>query len=130
MKPNFKKACENQGYNPDTIMPDLSNYPEKHRGAVSALMQLLILADDANPKDWTPDFNNGDQYKWTPWVDMETDENNPSGFRFFGAYCVSTDAGADLGSRLSFVDEKTTKKFFEENIELYKDLMTLPKKAE
>ncbi len=111
-------------------MPDLSNFPEKHRACVAALCHLLILSDDANPKDFEPDYNNGDQRKYGPWADMETDENNPSGFRFDGASCGYTCARAGLGSRLVFPDEKTTKEFFEDHIELYKDLMTLPKKSE
>jgi hypothetical protein len=127
LSPKFEQACKNQGYDAEKVMPDLSMYPEKHREALAAVAQLFILSDDAN-KDFEPDYNNNYQRKYSPWVDMETDENNPSGFRFDGAVYVYSGTYADLGSRLVFPNEKATKEFFEENIELYKALLTIPKK--
>jgi hypothetical protein len=129
MKTTFNKACKNQGYDPDKIMPDFSMYPEKHRKALSALAQLLILADDANPKDFEPDFNNLNQRKWLPIVDMQKTKSNPSGFRFYAAYYGWSHTYASLGSRLTFSDEKTTQEFFENNKDLYQDLLTLPPKT-
>jgi hypothetical protein len=132
MKTKFEQACENQGYDPDKIMPDFSMYPEKHREALASLAELLIMADDANKdeegKDWEADWNDNDQQKWRVWVDMEEHKkNNPSGFRFDGAYYGCTTACANLGSRLSFRNEKIAKKFFEDNKDHYKKIMTIPK---
>jgi hypothetical protein len=123
----FEQACKNQGYDAEKVMPDLSMYPEKHREALAAVAQLFILSDDAN-KDFEPDYNNNDQRKYYPWVDMETEENNPSGFRFDDAGYVCSVAHAFLGSRLVFPNAEAAKEFFEENIELYKSMMTIPKK--
>lgn len=76
----FKKACKNQGFDAEKIMPDFSMYPEKHRAALAAIAQLFILSDDAN-KGWEPDFNDNIP-KYRPWIDMEKTKSNPSGFRF------------------------------------------------
>jgi hypothetical protein len=132
MKPSakFKKACKNQGYDPDKIMPDFSMYPERHREVLAHIAELFIMADDANrhnDKNWDPDFDDMTERKYRPWVDMQKSKNNPSGFRFGAALCVFAFAAAGLGSRLSFRNEEIAQKFFENNQKHYKAIMTIPK---
>ena len=59
----------------------------------------LIVVSEAIREGWKPDYNNGD-CKYFPWFDMETDSNNPSGFRFCGSIYTVTSASAVLGPLL------------------------------
>jgi hypothetical protein len=81
-------------------MPDFSMYPEKHRAALQAVAEMILIADASRSKD--PDWSDGDEEKWTAWMDMEKDKNNPSGFRFLATFYDLTLTYAGLGSRLCF----------------------------
>jgi hypothetical protein len=105
---SVQQACDIRGWgNANDIMPDFSMYPEKHRAALQAVAEMFLIVDASRSKD--PDWNDGDEEKWTAWMDMEKDKNNPSGFRFCGTYYVGTDAFAGLGSRLCFESSEEAK---------------------
>lgn len=104
---SLKQACEIRGWGkPEDIMPDFSRFPAKHRAALQAVAEMMLIVDASRSKD--PDWNDGSE-KWTGWMDMETDKNNPSGFRFNVACFDHTIAAAGLGSRLCFESEADAK---------------------
>lgn len=84
-----------------------------------AYKKLKVIIE-ALREEWTPDWNDHNQYKWTPWFYM-----NEPGFRFGGAYFGLTSASTAGGSRLCFPSEKLATyagKTFES---LYKDFLTI-----
>jgi hypothetical protein len=100
---SLEQACEVRGWGkPEDIMPDFSMYPEKHRAALQAIAEMILIADASRSKD--PDWNNRSEFKWTAWMEMEKDKNK-GGFRFGGTYYVDSSTRASLGSRLCFESE-------------------------
>lgn len=122
----FEESCKKQGYNPETVIPDVSMFPEKHQKALVAFAKLLIVAEDIKEgKD--PDWNNSSERKWFPWFDMEVDENNPSGFRFGDSGCANAHTYAVGGSRLCFSSEEDVEHITEHFLDLYRDIMVIQK---
>lgn len=88
---NFEDACKALGVVPSTI--NLEGIPEKHRKAVLAHYQLIIISEALN-EGWVPDWNDDDQPKYFPWFYLE------GGFRFLGVY--DHYQTSDVSSRLCF----------------------------
>jgi hypothetical protein len=76
----FEDACKAVNIDPEKVLPETSAYPFPHQKALVAIAKLFIIADVLN-KGWKPNWNNEDEYKYYPWFNLETDKNNPSGFR-------------------------------------------------
>lgn len=96
---SFEEACEFKGVDPVAAIPDLSAYPEDLRNPALAALKLFIINDainDSIPFDW----NNGDQYKYFAWWDLEVWDSNPGGFRFGGSGYAGDNSY--VGSRLCF----------------------------
>lgn len=112
---SFEECCADKGYDPKTVIPDLSSYPEELRPALESAARLLIV-HHAHKQGKKFDWNNRDEDKHFPWWDMEKDKNNPSGFRLDGVDC--TDTRTTVGSRLcQFTDtaaEHIAKKFMDD----------------
>lgn len=119
---SFTEACQIKGYDVATILPDLSSFPEKHRASLTAQAKLIIIAEVLN-EGWEPDWNNDNEYKYFPYFWMDS-----PGFRFRAAIFSYSLSSALGGSRLCFRTRKLAKYAGETFLELYRDLMTLPKK--
>ena len=65
---SFEQACE--ALNIPATLPDFSFAPEEDREALISHYKLVIIAKATNG-NWTPDWDNGDQWKYYPWFDME-----------------------------------------------------------
>jgi hypothetical protein len=105
---SLEEACEKRGFgDPKAIMPDFSMYPEKHREALQAVAELFLINDASREKD--PDWNDDEEEKYLAWMDMEVDENNPTGFRFDVVRCTYTYTYTGLGSRLCSETEEDAK---------------------
>jgi len=121
----FEQACQLRGYDPNTVLPDVSNYPSVHQKALIAFSKLVIINEAMN-EGKKFDWNDYDQNKYYPWFDMEKDEeNNPSGFRFNDTYCVITYSGTYGGSRLCFFTREDAKYAGEHFVGLYRDIMVI-----
>lgn len=103
---SFEECCADKGYDPNTVIPDLSSYPEELRPALEAAARLLIVhhAHKQGKKFNWASYKEGKHY---PWWDMEKEENNPSGFRLRDVHCASTRSG--VGSRLSQFSENAAR---------------------
>lgn len=88
----FEDACKALSIDASCV-PDFSVFPEAHREAMTAHAKLIIIAWALNG-NWTPDWDNDDEYKYYPYFNME------NGFVFGGVNDSNTDACA--GSRLCF----------------------------
>ncbi len=103
---SLEQACDRRGWDVKTVIPDMSCYPEKHRAALQAAAEMILITDASREKD--PNWNNRQEKKHIGIMDMEVDENNPSGFRLYVVGYVGTGAFAGLGSRLCFESEDDT----------------------
>jgi len=124
----FEDACKVKGYNPETVLPDFSVFPEQHKKALTATSKLIIVNEamnyvDNGNKDWTPDWTNCEEDKYYPWFDLEKAENNPSGFRLHAVRC--DDAYSSVGSRLVYRTRKLAEYAAKQFESLYRDLMVL-----
>lgn len=125
---SFEQACQLRGYDPEKCLPDVSNVPERFRKMPIALIKALIICEAANVdkagKVWEPDWNNDDEKKWTCWYDLEVDENNPAGFRFFASDYDGAYASTGAGSGLCFRTKADADFHFKQHAEIFRELMT------
>lgn len=124
----FEEACSVKGYDPVMVLPDVSAYPEPHREALTSVAKLYIINEainylDNGNKNWEPDYDDGDEEKHYPWVDMEVDSNNPSGFRLYAVCCDYTHS--DVGARLSYKSEDGARHGFTQFEGIYRDVFKL-----
>lgn len=125
---SFEEICKVKGYDPEKVIPDMSSYPERHMKALTSVAKLFIVNEainyvDNGNKDWVPDWQDDNQEKHYPWVDMEKDENNPTGFRLCAVIYDCTISS--VGSRLVYRSPKGVKHAFTHFEDLYRDLMVL-----
>ena len=83
----FEDACDELSIDPETVTQE-NDTPDE-----AAYKKFKIIAAAIN-QGWTPDWNNSNQYKWTPWFKLS------SGFGFSGSGYGRSSAGAGAGSRL------------------------------
>lgn len=127
----FEDACKDQGIDPVAIMPDFSMLPTGLGNFLRSGLRLAIvnvsINKDEDGKEWKPNWSDEDEYKYFPWMDVEADDEKPSGsglsFRVTGyAYSVTT-----VASRLMCRDRERAKYIFEqfksdwENYILYRE---------
>lgn len=124
----FEDACKVKGYEPAMVLPNVMAYPQVHQAALTGIAKLFIINEainyvDNGGKDWAPDWDNNDEEKHYPWVDMEVDSNNPSGFRLGGVIYDHTDSG--VGSRLVYKSEDGARHAFTQFEDVYKSVFKL-----
>lgn len=95
----FEEACKALGIS--KALPSTKLLSEKHRLAINAHYQLVIIAEALN-EGWKPNWNDQSEYKWFPWFTVKASKNKPSGsgLSFYGAVNWSSNAG--VGSRLCY----------------------------
>jgi hypothetical protein len=123
---SFEQACKKLGHDPESILPDVSKFPEKHQKAITAHAKMIIIAEaenDGHQFDW----NDWSERKWFPWFDLEVTDENPSGFRFIAAYYDRTSTYTTGGSRLCFRTQAAAEHAGKKFLDLYKDMMVVPK---
>lgn len=122
----FEAACKAQGLDPNKVIPDVSMLPEQDRKAVIALAKLCIIQRSLNG-DWTPDWNDYNQYKYYPWFDVNPKEESPSGFGLSYGDCVCDLTVSGLGVRLYYKDRETAEYAATKFVSLYEDLILVPR---
>lgn len=88
---------------------------EAHVVAYSELCRRAKAASG----EWQPDWNNPDEKKWYPWF-----EYTPSGFVVNAASYSYGYTNTAVGSRLCFPTREMAKAFAEENLELYRIILS------
>lgn len=122
----FADACNAVGCNPETVVPDMSSYPEHLRVPLVAAAKLFIInqaLNSVNGESWKPDWNDNDEYKYYPWFDMEKTEDNPSGFGLYVADCVHS--YSSVGSRLVYRTRKLALYAGKQFEDIYRDMMVI-----
>jgi hypothetical protein len=97
---SFADACKALKLE-DGCLPDVAAFPEEHQKALTAHAQLIIIAQALN-EGWKPDWNDGNQYKYYPWFEVQASADKPSGFGFSYTYYDYWYSFASVGSRLCF----------------------------
>ena len=121
----FEQCCQALSLDSDTCLPIVSVFPVQHQKAITALAKLIIIAEAVN-EGWKPNWNDFSEIKWVPWFDMEVDQNNPSGFRFFDSYCDDALSYSAGGSRLCFKTPEICKFVGTKYEDLWRDAMVIP----
>lgn len=126
MKPEtmqlFNEACEALGYDPKTVLPDVSCLPFKHRKSATAYHMLMIIIEHAQKKaNWQVDYNNPDQRKYWTWHVVKASKKQPAGFGFSDSLFSYDYTSAYVASRLCFPDYQTEREYAEKLEELYED---------
>lgn len=96
---SYEDACTLLNRQPLTL-EQFNFLPETDRQAMYSLHRILTGIEAIN-EGHVFDWNNYDEYKYYPWWDMETYDDNPvpgSGFSLGGVGCDS--ANSDVGARL------------------------------
>ena len=119
---SFEEACAARDLDPNKIIPDMSVYPPRHHAAMIAHAKMIIITEALND-GWEPDWNNDDEYKYYPWFYMDK-----PGFRFGAAGYDCTSTFTTGGSRLCFRTRALAEYAGKTFIELYRDMMVIPKK--
>jgi len=116
----FEDACKVEGYDPKTVIPDMSSYPEKLRKAAESQLKLFIVVAAVNKvankgEEYLPDWSDTSEYKYEPWFNM-----SPSGFRYDGY--DGWRSGSCVGSRLCLISPEVCEYIAEQFIDLYKEV--------
>jgi hypothetical protein len=122
----FKKACKALGYDPETVLPDVSLFPEHHRKSLTAYAMLVIIIEDVQKRhNWTPDYFEPNNKYWT-WHWVKASKDKPAGFGFSDSGYGCDNANSIVGSRLCFPSAELEMEYREPLEELYLDykLMT------
>jgi hypothetical protein len=108
---SYEEACSILDINPEASIP--LGF-DQH---VIAYCKLVVIAKALN-EDWTPDWNNEDEYKYYPWFYLDK-----PGFRFHDSNYYFT--FSYVGSRLCFKTRELANYAAQQFHDLYKDLFTL-----
>jgi len=94
----YEDACKHLNINPDDL-PDVSKLPDDFKSSTINYYKLCIIYKAIN-NGWEANWNNYDEYKYFPWLEVEASASAPSGFGFSGSHYYSTYAYTTVGSRL------------------------------
>lgn len=120
---NINEALAFCGYPEGSNVIDTSKYPAAHREALQAVADLFIMHEAYNDRQ-IADYNDYDQKKYIIIWDLDKDDNNPSGFRFYDSGYVRTNTDTIGGPRLCFLNESDIQHALEHHMELYRKVNT------
>jgi hypothetical protein len=105
----YEDACEILRVNPGG-----GSFGTPDEIAYSQLKRIVRALNEG----WTPDWNNENERKWSPWFYL-----NSPGFRFGDSYFGVTHRGSAGGSRLCFKTEELSTYAAKQFLEIYKTLL-------
>jgi hypothetical protein len=106
----YEDACEVLA-----VDPNVGYFGTPDEIAYSKLKRIVRALNEG----WTPDWNNENERKWSPWFYL-----NSPGFRFSASYCDFTNTNATGGSRLCFKTEELSTYAAKQFLEIYKTLLS------
>lgn len=112
----FEDACKHQNIDPNNL-PNVSALAPGMQKFILANYKLAIIAQALN-NNKKADWSNWDEYKFTPWFEIE---KTGAGFSFslFAYWCAHT----VVGSRLTFRSREIALYAGKQFEDLYKDLI-------
>lgn len=107
----FEDACEINGINPE--------HARFTTGTVYSIAhERLVEIIKALREGWTPDWNNKNQAKWSPWFWMDS-----PGFRFDDSYYYCAAATSNGGSRLVLQSKELSDYVANQFLNEYKNML-------
>jgi hypothetical protein len=106
----YEDACEELGISTEQFFP--ADDPDE-----IAYKKLKIIVKAIN-QGWIPDWDNTNQRKWYPWLNLS------SGFGFLHTGYGYGHTHSDVGSRLCFESEEKARYAGNQFTKLYKDFLT------
>ncbi len=100
----YEDACKVNKQDPKQL-PDVTGLPEHEAKDVITTLMLkrVIRALNTNQKTgkvWEPNWNDRDEVKYSPWVEVKASEDKPGGFGFSRSGYVTWYTLTIAGSRL------------------------------
>ena len=122
---SFEAACQVLGLDPGKVIPDFSCFPAQDHRSMIAHAKLVLIIRAANQlanggKEWKPDFDNYDQWKYEAWFSKD-EKGGSSGFRF-NAY-DDWHTASHVGSRLCFISREVAKYVATTFVDLYNEYL-------
>ena len=116
----WEEYCEETNMD-SSILPDVSRLPEKMGRRTIARIKLELMTAHINPKDYVPNWDDWDEYKWIPVFYM----GGSGGFRFYysSAY-YDVYAGAGAGSAFCLKTKSRSDHAGKYWVDLYKEAMS------
>ena len=126
--------------NPDpSVLQILNTLPEPARKPIVSHYLLTLVAAAINimpakageeklAEPWIPDWSNYDQYKYSPWLDIDENENKPSGFGLSYDVYDNSFTYSYVGSRLCFRSSDRAKYAANQFNDLYEAYFLIDKK--
>ena len=100
----YEDACKKLNIDPEKL-PDVSMIPEEHRESIINAYKLFIIHQAIND-GWKPNWNDSDEEKWFPWMEVKADEERPSGSGFSVTFTYCGCTLSYVGSRLCVDSEE------------------------
>lgn len=109
----FEDACEDQGREPEYVLPYEPDTTDPEEINENAYVKLKTIIKSLN-EGWSPDFSDSNQYKYYPWF-----RSNGSGLGLsFGDYDYAA-SGSPVGSRLYLKSRELAEYAGKQFIEIY-----------
>jgi len=119
---SFEHACEMRGYDPATILPDVSKMPEALAKYTTAAVKRLVIVEAINDgKVPQP----GQTWRYFPIF-----KKTGSGFGFLYSDTDYGSTGTDVGARLEFFTQADSDYFGNNFRGLHYDVMVVEQPAE
>ena len=121
---SFEDACA--ALNISTDVPVVATLPLKHQKALVAHYKLITIAEALN-EGWEPNWNDSDERKYFPWLEVEASEEQPAGVGFSHAYYDYGHSTSLVGSRLCFKSSELAMYAGEQFADLYAEYFLITK---
>jgi hypothetical protein len=105
----------------DVPLVILDQVPERHRKAMEATLQLILIAEAWNREDgFVPDYADPNQYKYFPWFAYS---GAGAGFVFASTPYAASGTYTNIGSRLCFKTRERAEQFGKQFIDLWNEFL-------
>jgi len=97
---SFAEACKKRKVNPKSL-DSFKKLPAEYRKYMEAMYKLTIITEAIN-EGKKANWNDSNEYKYSPYFWIKADAKRPSGFGFSSSTYGGWDSNTSIGSRLSF----------------------------
>lgn len=112
---SWEDVCELNDTDPVKCLP-FPSPSDKHQEAVNGFFKMTIIADALN-EGWVPDWDNSNEYKYSPWF-----KHSGGGFSYFD--CDFGLATSYVGARLVFKSSALAEYAGKQFLDIYKTFHT------
>lgn len=125
---SYEHACEILKRDPEAKI-DVSKIRVRDQKAFMSLFELTVIIEANNfiNNQFTVDWANWNQYKYSVWADVVEDKKKPSGFGLSCGGFDRTHSGTFVGVRLISGAREQSKYIFEDFKEKYEDWFLIQK---